>query len=72
MQSIANTMREQQIRECAYQLWLAEGRPEGRALDHWTRAAAMLGMTIELAPAVPRKPGPGSAKPARRKQIRKD
>jgi hypothetical protein len=26
------------IRERAYALWEAEGRPEGRALEHWRRA----------------------------------
>ena len=28
------------IRERAYFLWENEGRPEGRALDHWQHAAA--------------------------------
>jgi hypothetical protein len=27
------------IRERAYSLWENEGRPEGRALEHWQRAA---------------------------------
>ena len=27
------------VRERAYFLWENEGRPEGRALDHWQRAA---------------------------------
>jgi Protein of unknown function (DUF2934) len=31
---------DQAIRERAYFLWENEGRPEGRALDHWQRAAA--------------------------------
>ncbi len=30
--------REHQVRECAYYLWEAEGRPEGRAQMHWTMA----------------------------------
>jgi hypothetical protein len=30
--------REHQVRECAYYLWEAEGRPEGRAQIHWTMA----------------------------------
>ena len=30
--------REHQVRECAYYLWEAEGRPEGRAQVHWTMA----------------------------------
>jgi hypothetical protein len=32
------TDREHQVRECAYYLWEAEGRPEGRAQMHWTMA----------------------------------
>jgi hypothetical protein len=30
--------REHAIREAAYFIWLREGRPEGRAHDHWQRA----------------------------------
>ncbi|SHK25761.1 Protein of unknown function [Roseomonas rosea] len=29
---------EQVVREHAYLLWVEEGRPEGRATDHWRRA----------------------------------
>lgn len=29
---------EQVVRDRAYFIWLREGRPEGRAQDHWTRA----------------------------------
>ncbi len=28
----------QRIRERAYEIWISEGRPEGRQLDHWHRA----------------------------------
>lgn len=28
----------QRIEERAYALWEADGRPEGRALDHWLQA----------------------------------
>jgi hypothetical protein len=31
---------EQIVREVAYSLWEREGRPAGRALDHWVRAIA--------------------------------
>ena len=27
-----------QIRERAYQIWVDEGQPQGRELDHWLRA----------------------------------
>jgi hypothetical protein len=30
--------REQAIRERAYALWEADGRPEGRDLDYWRKA----------------------------------
>jgi hypothetical protein len=29
---------EQAVREAAYFIWEREGRPEGRAQDHWSRA----------------------------------
>jgi hypothetical protein len=35
----AGALRKQ-IEERAYALWEGEGRPEGRALDHWLRAEA--------------------------------
>jgi Protein of unknown function (DUF2934)/Cytochrome c len=28
-------LSEQEMRDAAYYLWEQEGRPEGRALDHW-------------------------------------
>ena len=28
------------IRQRAYQIWQAEGQPDGRALEHWCRAEA--------------------------------
>lgn len=33
----------QDIAARAYQLWEEEGRPHGRDLDHWTKAASELG-----------------------------
>ncbi|MDB5570443.1 MAG: hypothetical protein JWN93_1626 [Hyphomicrobiales bacterium] len=30
--------RQENIRSRAYALWEQEGRPEGRALEHWERA----------------------------------
>lgn len=33
---------EQQIRERAYNLWEAEGRPDGREQEYWYRAEAGL------------------------------
>lgn len=33
---------EQRIKQRAYEIWEEEGRPEGRAQDHWRRAEAEL------------------------------
>ena len=32
-------LSENELRDAAYFLWEREGRPEGRALDHWLQAA---------------------------------
>jgi hypothetical protein len=36
--AIANGSDEHRIRERAYGIWIAEGRPHGRDLAHWQRA----------------------------------
>ena len=33
---------EAEIQHAAYLLWIEEGRPEGRALEHWRAAKEML------------------------------
>jgi hypothetical protein len=33
---------QEEISRLAHQLWEDEGRPEGRAREHWARAARML------------------------------
>ena len=35
---MSESSREDRIREEAYLLWTAEGRPEGRAEEYWLRA----------------------------------
>jgi hypothetical protein len=37
------------IRGHAYHLWKKEGRPEGRALDHWLAAKSEIGQQEEFA-----------------------
>jgi hypothetical protein len=38
------------VRRRAYELWEAEGRPEGRQMEHWTRAEEeILGQSPPLA-----------------------
>jgi Protein of unknown function (DUF2934) len=34
--------REQRIRECAYRMWEADGRPEGTAEQYWNRAQELI------------------------------
>ena len=34
----SNLHREQSVRDRAYFIWEHEGRPDGRAFDHWDRA----------------------------------
>jgi hypothetical protein len=36
--------REQRIRERAYHLWEAEGKPHGRDVEYWERARELVGM----------------------------
>ena len=43
---------EERVRERAYLLWEREGRPEGRAEEHWRRAAE-----LEAAEAAPENQG---------------
>jgi hypothetical protein len=40
-ETIAHPEREAEIREIAYYLWLDEGCPDGRHLDHWYRAESI-------------------------------
>jgi hypothetical protein len=39
-----NTAIEERIRNRAYELWEAEGRPEGREIDHWLQAVQELAL----------------------------
>ncbi|MEA2615490.1 MAG: hypothetical protein QOE72_1273 [Chloroflexota bacterium] len=60
-----NTAIEDRIRNRAYELWEAEGRPEGREVDHWLRAAqevsgevtaetSVVGTSVARRPRTPR------------------
>jgi Protein of unknown function (DUF2934) len=55
-----NASPEESVRARAYALWEEEGRPDGKHLEHWRRAASET--VPELAPA----PAPTKAPPARR------
>lgn len=39
-----DSARERRIRERAYHLWEADGRPTGRELEFWERARELVGM----------------------------
>src|ERR1044072_7968732 len=41
--SASAAMTERRIGERAFQIWLDEGRPDGRHHEHWSRAEAELG-----------------------------
>lgn len=40
---MAEQRNESEVREHAYKIWEAEGRPDGRAEEHWERAQQALG-----------------------------
>jgi hypothetical protein len=39
-----NPAREQRVRERAYQLWEADGKPHGRDVEYWQRARELIAM----------------------------
>ena len=39
---------EHAIRERAHEIWLEEGMPEGREIEHWLRARRDLGLDLDL------------------------
>jgi Protein of unknown function (DUF2934) len=51
---------EEVIRQRAYAIWEAEGRPHGHDLDHWHRAQA------EITAAASRQDGPAASPPKRK------
>jgi Protein of unknown function (DUF2934) len=55
-----NASPEESVRARAYALWEEEGKPDGKHLEHWRRAASET--APELAPAR----APTKAPPARR------
>lgn len=42
--------REQIIRDTAYAIWEAEGRPDGRAAEHWMLAEEQVAEIVKAAP----------------------
>jgi hypothetical protein len=69
-----NQISAEQIARRAYEIWEAEGRPDGRATDHWIKAEAILrdGAPVESAPreAAPATTGkPTATRAPRRKNL---
>ena len=51
---------QERVREKAYQIWIEEGRPEGREADHWEKACELVAMEESAdATLVPREFGAG-------------
>lgn len=61
-----NTAIEERIRTRAYELWEAEGRPEGREIDHWLQAVQELAAEKGRPAPRPRTPRTVAATPAKR------
>jgi len=41
---VTDRAREQRVRERAYHLWEADGKPHGRDVEYWERARQLVGM----------------------------
>ena len=46
--------REQIVRDTAYAIWEAEGKPEGRDAEHWRQAEARVAASLQAKPQSPR------------------
>jgi Protein of unknown function (DUF2934) len=57
-----NALPEESVKARAYALWEEEGRPDGKHLEHWRRAASETASELAPAPAL----APTKAPPARR------
>jgi hypothetical protein len=56
---MTNSDLKERIRRRAYILWEQEGRPEGRADEHWLRAEAEVAGVISSEEVPPGSPGAG-------------
>ena len=55
--------REQKFRETAYLIWMEEGCPSGRDVDHWLKACERVDLAAAIPGDAPMKSG--AAKPAK-------
>ena len=66
-------MPTEKISQRAYEIWEAEGRPEGRDLEHWLQAETEIvvlsknWLKAEVADIAPHKPAPVKKSPAAKK-----
>jgi hypothetical protein len=54
--------REERIRQKAHQIWIEEGRPEGRDREHWDMASELVAIEDSQLSTL-RPPGPPSGEP---------
>ncbi|WP_342361989.1 DUF2934 domain-containing protein [Terrarubrum flagellatum] len=63
--------REQIIRDTAYAIWEAEGRPSGRDRDHWAKAEQQVAMSMDASRQQGEEAAPIAKPAARKKAVRK-
>ena len=63
-EAVAHPNREEEIRQIAYLLWLDEGCPHGRHLDHWLKAESI--WWEQQAAKQPKHRRPSKAQPKRK------
>jgi hypothetical protein len=51
--------REQIVRDTAYAIWEAEGKPQGRDREHWQQAEARVSASLTKGKAKPTPPAKG-------------
>lgn len=51
--------REQIVRDTAYAIWEAEGKPQGRDREHWQQAEAHVAASLDKGGAKPTPPAKG-------------
>jgi hypothetical protein len=44
----------EKVRQLAHQIWEDEGKPDGRAQEHWGRAEEMVRAALKAKPAKPK------------------
>jgi len=63
----AGSMREDRVRECAYYLWEASGRPLGRDEEFWHKACEVIANRPGTATRKTQRTRPKQAQPTRKR-----